>query len=46
MHMRHGYYLKRRHCAYSGNKELAVETSRSKENPKTKMDVKTEKEKG
>ena len=26
--------------------ELAMETLRSKENPKTKMDVKTEKEKG
>ena len=46
MHMRHGYYLKQRHCAYSSIKELAMETLRSKENPKRKMDVKTEKKKG
>src|SRR4051812_33455631 len=43
---RHGYYLKRRHCAYSSTKELAMDTPRNKENPKTKMDVKTEKKKG
>ena len=46
MTMRHGYYLKRRHYAYSGIKELAMETPRSEENPKKKMDMKTEKKKG
>ena len=43
MHMRHGYYLKQRHCAYSGIKDLAIEKLRNKEDQKRKMDVKTEK---
>ena len=41
--MRHGYYLKRRHCAYSGIKELTMEMPRSEENPKRKMNMKMEK---
>ena len=42
-HMKHGYYLKRRHYAYSGTKELAMEKLRSKENRKRKTCVKMEK---
>ena len=39
MHMRRGYYLKKRHYAYLGIKELAMKKLRSKENQKRKMDV-------
>ena len=42
MNMRHGYYLKRRHCAYSGT----MEKLRSKDKKKRKMDEKTEKKEG
>ena len=41
MHMRHGYYLIRTLCAYSG----IMEKLRSKENRKRKMDVTTKKKK-
>ncbi|XBH92798.1 hypothetical protein VPH35_083855 [Triticum aestivum] len=45
-HMRHGYYLKQRHFAYSGTKELAMEKLRSKEDRKRRTYAKTEKRKG
>ena len=46
MHMRHGYYLKWTHYAYSGTKELAMEKLRSKDKKKRKMDEKMEKKEG
>ena len=42
MHMRHGYYLIRTHCAYSDT----MENLRSKDKKKRKMDEKTEKKEG
>ena len=41
--MRHGYYLKRTHYAYSGTNELAMEKLRRKKDRKRKTCVKTEK---
>ena len=40
--MRHGYYLKRKHYAYSGTKELTMKKLGSKENRKRKTCVKME----
>ena len=42
MHMRHGYYLKRKRYAYSGTKDFTVKKLGSKENRKRKTYVKTE----
>ena len=43
MHMRHGYYFKQTHYAYSGTKELAMKKLRSKKDHKRKTCVKTKK---